>query len=377
MRTLRRKHRRSVAIATAATAAMALSLCPSAVASASGTTLTVQLEADNAGMQTCAIKLFENENPGVTVQEETISSTQDQGSNLTVLTSANPPDVGTMGTNTAVYPRILAAHGLSPIPMVWSKDNLSMTLGPGAAGLYTVNGQQYVVPVDKGYYNLIFYNVALFKKLGIPQPVNHQLASFAQFANIAKELQKSGYYGMAMAGASGYESSWMIDTFLNTTATPAQYGNYVSQWKPTTKITSPVTAAPFVKALDAIQLEAQDKIFQPGWLGVTQTSQAEALFLAQKAGMLLDNNVVVQSVLDAKTGGASFPYNWTLFPPAPGSKETNVMSAYEGDSLGIPAGAKNKALAEKYLELIGSTQGQMCDVSTGNIPVITTLPASA
>ena len=40
---------------------------------------------------------------------------------------------------------------------------------------------------------------------------------------MAKDLQKAGNDGVAMAGASGYEASWMIDTYLNTLATPAQY----------------------------------------------------------------------------------------------------------------------------------------------------------
>ena len=137
----------------------------------------------------------------------------------------------------------------------------------------------------------------------------------------------------------------MIDTYLNTTATPAQYANYVTQWQHGVPIADAVTAAPFIKALGAVQLMAKDNLFQPGFLGVTQAADAEALFLAQRSGFLLDGTWTVASVLNAKPG-ATFDYNWTLFPPAPGGSgrilSPRTRETPSGSRRSAPKGPRRK-----------------------------------
>ena len=344
------------------------------VASQTENSITIQVESGDSAEENCYINVFKQQNPGVSVTTSIVSPLAEEGANLTVLTSSNPPDVGAIATNTAVFARMLAANDLSPITSVWKADNLDTAYGANTAKLYKSKGVPYVVPQDDSFYNILFYNASLFKKLGIPQPINHRISSFGQFLTMAKDLQKAGNDGVAMAGASGYEASWMIDTYLNTLATPAQYANYLTSWQPGVSLTAPYTAGPFLKALDAIQDMSKANVFAPGSLGLTQGAESEALFTSGTAGMLLDGDWIVGSVLEGKSG-AKFSWGWSLFPPAPGATRANEISLYSGGTLGIPAGAKNKALAAKYLQVVGSPKGQLCDVKAGNIPATVTLPS--
>ena len=177
-----------------------VSPCASGLASASADpTLSIQVEAGDPTMVNCYINLFKQQNPGVTVSTSIVSSLAEEGANLTVLTSSNPPDIGVVATNTAVYSRMLAAHDLTPLTSVWAKDNLDAAYGMNNASLFKSNGTPYVVPVDKSNYNILFYNATLLKKLGISGPVNHRLSSFNKLVTIVHTLQKAGYDGIAMA----------------------------------------------------------------------------------------------------------------------------------------------------------------------------------
>lgn len=378
-------HKGKVGLSISAAALMAASFAGTGVSYASvrsqsrattnlaDNSITVQVEEGDSAEEDCYIKVFKQENPGVSVKIDDVSSLAEEGANLTVLTSSNPPDVGAIATNTAVFARMLAANDLYPIAPVWQADNLTSAYGANTAKLYESKGVPYVVPQDDSFYNIIFYNATLLKKLGLPVPIDHRISSFSEFVTMAKGLQKAGDDGLAMAGASGYESSWMIDTYLNTLATPAQYQNYLTSWEPGVQLTAPYTSGPYLGALKAIQAMSKDGIFAPGYLGLTQGAESEALFTSGTAGLLLDGDWIVGSVLEGKSG-AKFSWGWSLFPPAPGAMRPNEISLYSGGTLGIPTGATNKPLAEKYLEVVGSPRGQLCDIEVGNIPALVTLP---
>ena len=85
------------------------------VASQTENSITIQVESGDSAEENCYINVFKQQNPGVSVTTSIVSPLAEEGANLTVLTSSNPPDVGAIATNTAVFARMLAANDLSPI----------------------------------------------------------------------------------------------------------------------------------------------------------------------------------------------------------------------------------------------------------------------
>lgn len=339
----------------------------------SANVLTVQVQTDAGPQFANFIKIFKEQNPGVTVQTLSVSQTAKTGSNLAALTSSDAPDVAIVPTNTQVFSRLTEAKGLVSLSSIWKADNLDNNSPPGVLAADSLGGTPYVVSYDTSLYNILYYNVDLFKKLHIAAPADHRIPSMAALDSMVSTLRAHGYQGIGIGPADQYQSSWMIDSFMNTSTTPAQYTNYLSSWQKSTPVTYPYTSAPFTKALDAIQSLGQANVFANGYLADT-VAQAEAQFVQQRVGMLLDGQ---WSVATLKGDGLKFPIDWMLLPPVPGSQEKNRISLYTGDALGIPVRAPNQALAKKFLQVVMSVKGQESNLATGHIPAITSgVPAS-
>jgi raffinose/stachyose/melibiose transport system substrate-binding protein len=340
----------------------------------SGTTgpLVVQVQTGQQALYACYIKGFSQLYPNVKVSTTSVTSQQKTGTNLEVLTSSDPPDVGLIPPESSVFAEMSAHHELVPLTAVWKQENLETQYGAGAVAPYEVDGVPYLISTDDTYYNLVYYNVPLFAKLKISIPPDHRLSSVSELLSMTNTLHKAGYQGLAIAGESGYQASWMVDSYLNTSATPAQYQDYLTSWEPSAPVKLSYTAAPFVRALEAIDDMGKAGVFQTGYLGVTDATQSEALFVQGKAGMLLDGE---WSVATLQADKIAFPFNWLLLPPVNGSTEKNKISLFIGDDLAIPAKAHDPATAMNFLDFVTSSKGQLCDVENGVLPSIN-MPAS-
>jgi raffinose/stachyose/melibiose transport system substrate-binding protein len=336
-------------------------------------TLVVQVQTGEQAQYACYIKDFNQLYPNVTVKTTALSEIAKAGTNLEILTSNGAPDVGAIPYAGSVYAALTAHHELVPLTSVWKKENLPAAYGTNTSWPYEVNGVPYLVSLDTGLYNVVYYDVPLFKKLGIAVPPDHRLTSLSDLIGITNTLHKAGYQGLAIAGESGFQASWMIDSYLNTSATPAQQDDYLTSWQPTVSVKLPFTTAPFINALDAIQEMGKAGVFQTGYLGVTALAQSEALFVSGKAGMLLDGEWAASTM---NTDKITFPYNWLLLPPVNGSTEKNKLSLFVGDDIGIPTKAQNPAAAMNFLDLVSSPKGQLCVFAADELPSITTVPAA-
>lgn len=361
-----RKHQVTIGLASLA-ATIALPTGGSAFASPSASdtssgNLSVQIQVTQNDLVDCYIKQYKKTNPNVNVTTSVVGALAKGGTNLEVLTGSNPPDVGFVPTNSAVYARMLAEHDLVPLTSVWKTDNLAAAYGANAA-LEEQDGVPYVVSEDSLYYGVVYYNLKDFAKAGVTPPSNHRFTSLAQMNAIVKKLTAAGFDGLSVAGDSGYELGWMIDNFLNTSTTPKQYVNYLTSWNKGVPMTYSYTSAPFERALDAILAMGKANDFEPGYLGITQGAEGEALFSSGQAAMRLDGDWWAASI-------KGFPYSWALLPPVPGSSEPNELSQAAADDYAIPIGAKDKTNAENFLDTLASPAGQMCNLENGILPGI-------
>lgn len=356
---------------TSASTAAGGSAGPTSSAPKTGS-ITVQVQATAEKQFAAFIKVFNTQHPGITVKTTSVSQIAKTGSNLTVLTSNGAPDVAIVPTNTEVYSRMLQTNQLVAIDDVWSAAGLEAAYGSSVASSLKSNGKPYVVAYDRTLYNVVYYNKTIFSKLNIATPTDHRIRSLDDFVSLAGKVQKGGYQGLAYGAADGYQSSWQIDSFLQTSASASEYANYLSSWQKSVTPTAKYTDPAFVSALTQLQNMGKAKVYQDGYLG-QKVPQSEALFVQGRAAMLLDGNYTVSTL---KGDGATFAFDWMLLPPVDSSKKTEI-SLYTGDTLGIPVKAANPELAKLFLESVMSQAGQISEIQFGQLPAINTVPKAS
>ncbi len=371
---VRRRTLRWIALAGAlAAGSLSLVACSGGSGSSGDSkTLVVQIQTGQEPEVNGFITVFKKQNPGVTVKTTSVSQTAKGGTNLQVITSSNAPDVAIVPTNSEAYTKAVDGKQLLPLTDVYRASDLQKRYGDALANSLKTDGVPYVVSFDSTLYSIVYYNTGLFAKLGITPPANHRFASLAELKTDVDALKAAGHQGLSIGPADKFQASWMIDAFLQSTATPSEYQNYLSSWQKDTKVTAKFTDPAFTKAVGMIQTMGKEGIFQNGFLGMN-VAQSEATFIQQQSGMLLDGSF---SPAVLQKDGIGFDYDWALLPPVTPGTQMKV-STYNGNAYAIPAKAKNPSLAKKFLESMMSVDGQATTVSNGGIPAVNDVPQSA
>jgi raffinose/stachyose/melibiose transport system substrate-binding protein len=352
--------RKCVAILTAA-AALGLAGCSSSgsggsgsVSSAASKTLVVQTTSYYSAYEMAVGKLLQKQNPGLKITYQQVSAQQEISTNLQVLASNSAPDVGDAPINGNVYPVLVKAGELLPLTDVWSAANLDAAYGSSLAGSLKVNGTPYVVDYSNVLYGFAWYSEDIFAKLHIPAPVNHTIPTMAALLKITNELRAGGYQPLLIPGGGEQYWNWMVDAFLPTSATPAEYQNYLTNFNPKVPVTTSYADPEFAAVFNRLKVMYDEKMFQDGVIGMNNAS-TQALFASGKAGMIM-GHALTPDALDtlAKT---KLSLNWVLLPPINPAKKS-LPIVYNGNTFVIPKNAHNPAMAKKYLELMMSPQMQ-------------------
>jgi ABC-type glycerol-3-phosphate transport system substrate-binding protein len=356
-----------------AVAVLAAGCGDSGATEAGKVTITVQQQAgeQNVAMMQSAAKLFEAANPGIKVKIQVITVETKNTTNANVLTGANPPDVGVVPTNSPAYGQLVKGKKLLPLAEVWRAADLEKRYGPAITSALTApDGNHYVISVDSVYYSIVYYNNELFKKAGITVPADHRITSAQELYAMVAALRRSGKQGVGLGGKSGYAASWMVDALLPTSATTAQLTNYLTSWQSSVPESAKYTDPAFGKVIEQLQAYQQNGVYQNGFLAA-DTPAVEALFQKGDLGMMIDG-----SWMAATFRKTMKDVGWLLLPPV-GPNKTQV-TAFAGDGLGIPVGAKHQAEARKFLEFFMSEQNLAASVvkAGGNLAPVT-MPDSA
>lgn len=362
--------KRSVAVVATLGVAAALSGCAPASTESSSevTTITVQQQANWAGMMDVLVKAFEKENPDIKVDLQIISDDQKATTNAQVVTGNNPPDVALVPTNSTTYTAALAAEALTPLDDVWKNQNLDERYGAATAASLKYQDKPYVVTIDSIYYNVVFYNKALFEAAGITAPADNRIPDTATLISMADKLRASGVEPLAINGKDLFMYGWMMDQLLQSSSTPAQIENYLTNFDPDVEVTANFTDAPFTDSVAQLDALFKGNVFQNGFLA-QDSPTAQALFFQAQAGMLLGGNFSVGDI--TKNG---FEYGWMLLPPAEGGAKVQIPT-YNGDSMAIPKNAKNIDAAKKFLEFWMSDDMQSAAVTSSGfaLPAVNTV----
>lgn len=311
---------------------------------------------------------LEKQNPGLKVTYQQVSADQETSTNLQVLTSSNAPDIGDAPINGNVYPELLKAGQLTPLNDVWTAADLENAYGSSVANSLKSNGTPYVVDFSNVYYGFAWYDKDIFAKLNIPDPADHSIPTMDDLKKITDALRAGGYQPLLIPGGGEEYWNWMTDAFLPTSATPAQFENYATNFNPNVPITVDYADQPFAATFDRLKQMYDDKMFQDGVLGMNNAS-TQALYASGKADMIM-GHALTPNALDT-LAKKTLNLDWTLLPPInSGAKSLPIV--YNGNTLVIPKKASNPEMAKKFLILLMSPeiQKQIPTIIDGAMPAI-------
>jgi raffinose/stachyose/melibiose transport system substrate-binding protein len=205
------RHQRTMTVVAAAMAgAMALAGCTGQTGGGGGdtddSTLTIwHYESDDSAMGQAwdeAIKIFEEENPDVTVDLEKQTFEQIQKNAKIVLTGDDVPDVMEFNKGNATAGQLAAQGLLTPLTDAatergWDEKltgSLATTATYDEQGLMG-SGEWYGVP-NYGEFVGVYYNKDMFDELGLEQPT-----TLDELEDVLAAFKKEGITPLAEAGA--------------------------------------------------------------------------------------------------------------------------------------------------------------------------------
>ncbi|MCP1428169.1 raffinose/stachyose/melibiose transport system substrate-binding protein [Microbacterium foliorum] len=336
--------------------------------STSGGTLTVQVQSVQQPAFEYAAGIFEDENPGVKVEFQTVTEQQKSTTNSQIMASSNAPDIGLVPVNAQPYFDLVKADALEPLDDLWADADLEARYGDVIASSLKWNDTPYLALFDTTFYNVVYYNKDAFAEAGVAAPENHQIASNEDLYDIVSKLEDAGYDGVAAGGAAGYQLGWLLDAQLQANA-PEALEDYLVSWQPGAQPTMSYEDPEFTDSLAQIGEWNEKGVFQEGMAGAAG-DQAQAAFTAGDAAMLLGGSWI-PSIL----GDVDFEYDWLLLPGA--GDEPTLPSLFAGDTLAIPKTSKNIDLAKKFLAIYSSDDVQTYAAeNVGSLPAVNTVAAS-
>lgn len=308
--------------------------------SVSAQQITVQsYMSDEAPKQAFAalVAEFQKQNPGIKVTVNTVAHEQFKTQLVNYLTANNPPDVLTWfaGFRMQQY----AMKGLlDPIPeSVFPGGSFTKEFPAAFKPAASYEGKVYFMP-QSWYWWAVYYNKDVFAKYKLSAP-----KTWDDFLKICETLKKNGVAPITIGAKDQWPAGGWFD-YMNVAvnggaAHQALTGGTVSYTDPSVLKTFGYIAELAKKGYII------DNAAAMSW------QEAVTPLVTDKAGMYLMGQFIMDSVPAAKKASIDF------FPfPLVGRSDYGVDTPTDGFM--IPAKAKNKEAARKFLAFVASKQGQ-------------------
>ncbi|BCL69779.1 sugar ABC transporter substrate-binding protein [Vibrio nigripulchritudo] len=198
----------------------------------------------------------------------------------------------------------------------------------------SVDGKMYAVPFY-GESSMVMYRKDLVDKAGMAIPDN---ASWGHIRDVAASIHDpdNGVYGICLRGKPGWGDN---AAFITTMANSFGARWFDEEWKP--QLTTP-------QWNHAVSFYV-DLLTTYGPPGSTSNSFNEilALFNEGKCGMWIDATIAASFISDPKQSKVADKVAFAQAPIAVTNRGANWLWAW---ALGVPAGSKNQAEAEKFVK---------------------------
>jgi multiple sugar transport system substrate-binding protein len=295
------------------------------------------------------IKKFEAANPDIKVKWNLFDHEGYKTSIRNFLT-AEAPDVAAWYAGNRMAPFVKAGL-FEPVDDVWNDAGYNETLASTAPSL-TIDGKKWGVPYT--YYQWgIYYRKDIFAKMGIEVP-----KTWAQLIAASAKLKEGGVTPITIGTKFLWTAAGVFD-YLNLRTNGYEVHNDLTAGK--IKYTDPRIQAVFDK---------WEELVRPGYFIANHASmswqEALAPMVQGKAAMYVMGNFAVAplrkaGLTDDQLGFMQFP---EITPGLPKAEEAPT------DTFHIPAKAKNKVDAKKFLAFIGQAEIQTeWNIILGQLPI--------
>ncbi len=219
----------------------------------------------------------------------------------------------------------------------------------------SVDGKMYAAPFY-GESSMLMYRKDLADKAGMTVPSN---PTWAQVKDLAAKIHdpKAGVYGICLRGKPGWgDNMALLTTLVNTSG--GQW--FDMKWKPQ------LESKPWKDAI-TFYVDLLTKYGPPGSAN-NSFNEILALYNEGKCGMWIDATIAASFITDPKQSKVADKVAFAQAPTMVTPKGANWLWAW---ALAVPAGTKNAAAAQKFIEWSTSKEyinliGK--EVGWGNVP---------
>ncbi|ROP35062.1 ABC transporter substrate-binding protein [Saccharothrix texasensis] len=348
-----RKHPLRLAAAVAAALALVMTGCSSGGDSGDPNTLKVWWwETDDSALSTAwkqAVSIFEQEHPGVTVEQELKTYEQMQQSGQLILDSNDTPDVLEYLKGNATAGVVAKAGLLTDLTEVattrgWKLDNSAQDVGLYDDNGLMGSGKRYGI-TNYGEYVGVWYNQDLFAQHDVQVPT-----TFAEFENALKTFADKGVTPLAL-GSADYPGPHLLYSLALAHMDERSLAAYQ-------RFEGDVDWSAWEKAATTMRQWVDGKYISTDSTGIPAQDAGNA-FIAGQYPMFVSGTWWAGQIAEQPT----FKTGQFLFPG-------NELHAGSGGNLWVvPAKAKNKDLAYDFLQITQRPEVQNLLADKGGVPV--------
>jgi len=276
---------------------------------------------------------FMKQNPKIKVTVNTTAHEQYKTQLMNYLTARDAPDVLTWfaGFRMQQY----AAKGLlEPIDSIWKDADFPAAFKTASS----YNGKVYFMP-QSWYWWAVYYNKDVFAKFNLKTP-----NTWDEFLAVCATLKKGGIEPIAIGAKDTWTAGGWFD-YMNVAVNGGAFHQEVTEGK--ASYTDPKIAKSFGYIAD---------LAKKGYIMKNAASyswqEAATVMFDDKAGMYL----MGQFIKDVAPDDKKDKIDWFKFPVVEGNKAYGVDTPFDGYL--VPAKAKNKENALKFMAFLGTKEAQ-------------------
>jgi glucose/mannose transport system substrate-binding protein len=242
-----------------------------------------------------------------------------------------------------------SANLFQPITNLWQSEGWTSTsvFPERIQQLCSYKGQYYSVPIDVGRANMIWYNKAIFDKLGLTMPT-----TFQGFIDMLPVIKAAGYTPIALGDSANWTTAMLFDSTLLAVGGPKFFDQF------------------FSGQIDASNpvVEQTIKYFKTELQYVN--SNHSSLTWDQACGLLVSGQAAM-NIMGDWANGYFKAAGWTPDVNYGGVAVPGTEGVYNLviDSFELPVGAPDPQNGINWLKLIGSAKAQIAfNQIKGSIP---------
>lgn len=294
--------------------------------------------------------------PGIEVKLDMVSgSAEDYETKVrTMIAAGDAPDVWWDHGGTWAAPILKAKAALALDSYLDKYKFWNMVIA--SAKLPSDDGHIYAIPFENLFYEVLFYNTDVFKRLKLTPP-----KTAAELERVVSVLKANDLVPIALAGKDGWPAAMLVEGFAYT-SDPAITRKIVAG-------SAKFSDEPYKKAASFVKKLIDEGAFSKN-VALTDYGTALQLFESGKAGIMANGSWTLGGSYKNMKGACDFFYYPALDPSKASALGKAVAGGVKKDSgVFVSASAKDKDAAVKVAIAVGKLQSEYYYVVNGDTAI--------